>query len=69
VPDESSKRVVYTYVNPNPAEWPAADFIVGNPPFIGPARMRAALGDGYAERPCARSTPKSPRSTSGCMSA
>ena len=49
VPDESAKRVVYTYVNPRPAEWPAADFIVGNPPFIGPARMRAALGDGYTE--------------------
>ena len=49
VPDESAKRVVYTYVNPRPAEWPAADFIVGNPPFIGPARMRDALGDGYTE--------------------
>ena len=49
VPDESAKRMVYTYVNPRPAEWPAADFIVGNPPFIGPARMRDALGDGYTE--------------------
>jgi len=49
VPDEAARRVVYTYVNPRPAEWPAADFIVGNPPFIGPARMRDALGDGYAE--------------------
>jgi len=49
VPDEAAKRVVYTYVNPRPSEWPAADFIVGNPPFIGPARMRAALGDGYTE--------------------
>jgi hypothetical protein len=49
VPDESAKRIVYAYVNPQRAEWPAADFIVGNPPFIGPARMRAALGDGYTE--------------------
>jgi len=49
VPDESAKRVVYTYVNPHQAEWPAANFIVGNPPFIGPARMRDALGDGYTE--------------------
>ena len=49
VPDETAKRVVFSYVNPRPAEWPAADFIVGNPPFIGTARMRDALGDGYAE--------------------
>ena len=29
---------------------PDADFIVGNPPFIGKGeRMREALGDGYAE--------------------
>ncbi|HOF32350.1 MAG TPA: hypothetical protein PK441_15970, partial [Burkholderiaceae bacterium] len=34
---------------PRPAEWPAADFIVGNPPFIGASAMRAALGDGYVE--------------------
>ena len=32
-----------------PAPWPAADFIVGNPPFVGNKRMRAALGDDYAE--------------------
>ena len=38
-----------TYTNPRPATWPQADFIVGNPPFIGTARMREDLGDGYAE--------------------
>ena len=32
-----------------PAPWPEADFIIGNPPFIGPARMRDALGDAYTE--------------------
>jgi hypothetical protein len=32
-----------------PAEWPAADYVVGNPPFIGAASMRAALGDNYVE--------------------
>lgn len=32
-----------------PAQWPEADFIIGNPPFIGPARMRDALGDNYTE--------------------
>ncbi|NLA67956.1 MAG: hypothetical protein GX856_06890 [Gammaproteobacteria bacterium] len=29
--------------------WPEADFVVGNPPFIGNKRMRTALGDGYVE--------------------
>ncbi len=49
VPDEAAQTPVWRYVNPRPAAWPAADFVVGNPPFIGPARMREALGDGYAE--------------------
>ena len=34
------------FANPRPALWPEADFIVGNPPFIGKgSAMRAALGD------------------------
>ncbi len=49
VPDESARTPVYRYHNPRPADWPAADFVVGNPPFIGTARMREALGDGYTE--------------------
>ncbi|MHB1354210.1 MAG: class I SAM-dependent DNA methyltransferase [Thiobacillus sp.] len=28
-------------------EWPAADAIVGNPPFLGDKKMRAELGDQY----------------------
>ena len=49
VPDEAARVPLLSYVNPRPAEWPEADFIVGNPPFIGTARMRDALGDGYTE--------------------
>jgi hypothetical protein len=49
VPDEAAQVVQWAYVNPRPAEWPAAEFIVGNPPFIGNKRMRDALGDGYAK--------------------
>lgn len=49
VPDEGARTPVYKYINPRKAEWPEADYIVGNPPFIGPARMRDALGDGYTE--------------------
>ena len=30
-------------------EWPAADFIVGNPPFLGGKMMRTHLGDDYME--------------------
>ena len=31
------------------AEWPAADVIVGNPPFLGGSVMRGELGDAYVE--------------------
>lgn len=49
VPDESARTVLFDYINPRRAEWPQADYIVGNPPFIGKLRMREALGDGYVE--------------------
>jgi hypothetical protein len=49
VPDETARRAVLRYVNPRAAEWPEVDFVVGNPPFLGAASMRAALGDGYVE--------------------
>ena len=49
VPDETARVLLERYVNPRKAEWPQADFVVGNPPFIGTKRMRAALGDGYVE--------------------
>ena len=37
------------FQNARPAVWPEADFIVGNPPFIGASRMREALGNSYTE--------------------
>jgi len=49
VPDESARRALFDYTNPRRAEWPQADYITGNPPFIGASRMREALGDGYVE--------------------
>lgn len=49
IPDETARVKVERYVNPRKAEWPEADFVVGNPPYIGNWRMRQALGDGYAE--------------------
>lgn len=35
---------------PKPAEWPAVDFIIGNPPFLGNRRMRQEMGDQVVER-------------------
>ena len=49
VPDETAQVPLERYVNPRRAEWPPADVVVGNPPFIGNKRMRDALGDGYVE--------------------
>ncbi|MDP3070165.1 MAG: hypothetical protein Q8N18_07750 [Opitutaceae bacterium] len=49
VPDEKAVIPLETFVDPHKAEWPQADFIVGNPPFLGTARMREDLGDGYTE--------------------
>lgn len=34
---------------PKEPEWPAVDFIVGNPPFLGTKKLRSALGDRYVE--------------------
>ncbi|MBP6656106.1 MAG: class I SAM-dependent DNA methyltransferase, partial [Propionivibrio sp.] len=49
VPDETARVPLQRVINPRRAEWPQADYIVGNPPFIGAASLRAALGDGYVE--------------------
>jgi hypothetical protein len=49
VPDPTDQVVIYRYVNARSAVWQESDYIVSNPPFIGNARMREALGDGYAE--------------------
>ncbi len=32
-----------------PAKWPQADFIIGNPPFLGSRKMRGDLGDAYVD--------------------
>ena len=36
------------------SRWPPADFIVGNPPFLGGKRMRGALGPSYCDKLFAR---------------
>ena len=49
VPDEAAQVPQWRYVGARQAQWPQADFIVGNPPFIGASTMRSALGDGYVQ--------------------
>jgi len=49
IPDDTARIAVVRYVNPRKAEWPTADYVVGNPPYVGNKRMRLAMGDGYVE--------------------
>ncbi len=49
VPDEAAAIAEWTYIAPRQATWPEADYIIGNPPFIGASTMRSALGDGYVQ--------------------
>lgn len=49
VPDPGARIQVFDYDKPKPTKWPEAEFIVGNPPFIGAKYLRDDLGDGYVE--------------------
>ncbi|MBX3712939.1 MAG: class I SAM-dependent DNA methyltransferase [Lysobacter sp.] len=49
IPDETARKPVEQYLNPRKAAWPDADFVVGNPPYLGARTIRASLGDGYLE--------------------
>jgi hypothetical protein len=60
VPDDTKRVELYRYVNPRPAKWPDADFIIGNPPFTGGKDLRERWG-GYAEALWA-AYPEMPRS-------
>ena len=48
-PDTSVQVPVWRYINPRERQWPPAEFIVGNPPFIGIRVMRDRLGDEYRD--------------------
>ncbi len=52
VTDKKAERKmvpVERYVGVKAAEWPEADFVVGNPPFLGNKRLNDVLGAGYVE--------------------
>ncbi|AKI02642.1 Methyltransferase domain [Hoeflea sp. IMCC20628] len=61
VPDPEARVQVYDYAKPNATKWPEAEFIVGNPPFIGASRLRESLGEGYVEA-LWKAYPKMPQS-------
>ena len=43
-PDDSGTELIH----PRRPDWPQADYIVGNPPFIGGKDVRSRLGEPYA---------------------
>jgi hypothetical protein len=49
IPDETARAEIYRYIRPKRATWPNADFIIGNPPFIGCRRMRKRLSSPYVD--------------------
>ena len=49
VPDENARIEVVRLLGAQPARWQRADFIIGNPPFIGAKYLRIVQGEGYAE--------------------
>ncbi|HXT17683.1 MAG TPA: DNA methyltransferase [Gemmatimonadaceae bacterium] len=49
IPDPDARRPYFVHEDACIAPWPQADFIVGNPPYIGGTSMREALGSGYVD--------------------
>ncbi|MCA1909755.1 MAG: hypothetical protein LDL39_15470 [Magnetospirillum sp.] len=49
IPDAKAQVPVLRFVAPRLAPWPKADFIVGNPPFIGGKDLQQELGEGMAQ--------------------
>ncbi len=49
VPDPEAKLAYYEYMGARQAEWSRADFIIGNPPYMGKGKQRESLGDGYVD--------------------
>ncbi len=66
VPDDKARRTVLDFDKALARNWPEADFIIGNPPFIGASRIRESLGDGYAEA-LWKTYPKMPESADFVM--
>ncbi|MEQ1902080.1 MAG: DNA methyltransferase [Devosia sp.] len=48
-PNQTFVEGVEAYANPRRPDWPMAEFIVGNPPFVGGKDIRSRMGDAYIE--------------------
>jgi hypothetical protein len=46
---EEARSAVSKHAQPSEAAWPEAEFIVGNPPFLGGKKLRRDLGDDTVE--------------------
>lgn len=49
VPDPNAELPYFELRGARQATWPEADFIVGNPPYLGHTAQRDAFGDGYVD--------------------
>lgn len=49
VPDPDAKIPYLEHVGAAAAPWPEADFVIGNPPYLGKGRQRELFGDGYVD--------------------
>lgn len=49
VPDETARRPLFHFRGAKQAPWPQADFIIGNPPFIGGKDIRSEQVGGYVD--------------------
>ena len=49
VPDETARRPLFQFLGAKQALWPQADFIIGNPPFIGGKDIRSEQEGGYVD--------------------
>jgi len=49
IPAESSRKPVWKYVHPRVTSWPKAEYIIGNPPFLGKLYLLRDLGSGYVQ--------------------
>jgi len=47
--DKSQTSEAHPNGKPYEPSWPPADFIIGNPPFLGDKKMRGELGDKYVD--------------------
>ncbi|MBI4804445.1 MAG: class I SAM-dependent DNA methyltransferase [Desulfovibrio sp.] len=66
LPDETKQAPVMRFKDPKPFQWPEADYIVGNPPFLGGKDKRDGFGEAYFEA-IHKAYPKVPKSADFVM--